>query len=75
MEECLAICKLKGVQPGASLAEQLKAIDKEYKALLEAGQSSRADHVQALYAWRSKEANMVGYKCFLAQSRFVCLRA
>nr|XP_009859922.1 uncharacterized protein LOC104266112 [Ciona intestinalis] len=56
LEECMAICKLRGVPPNAPLALQLKGIDEEYKALLESGQSGKADHVQMLYAWRSKQA-------------------
>ncbi|CAK8678105.1 unnamed protein product [Clavelina lepadiformis] len=56
LEECQAICRLRGVAPNAPIALQLKAIDEEYKSLLESGQSGRADHVQSLYVWRSKQA-------------------
>ena len=56
LEECQAICRLRGVAPNAPIALQLKAIDEEYKSLLESGQSGRADHVQGLYVWRSKNA-------------------
>ena len=58
-EECDAICRLHGVAAGAPLASQLKAIDAEYHQLLEKGQSSKADHVQALFAWKSKMASQV----------------
>nr|CAB3263199.1 uncharacterized protein LOC104266112 [Phallusia mammillata] len=56
LEECQAICRLRGVSATAPIALQLKAIDEEYRSLRDGGQSSRADHVQALYAWRSKQA-------------------
>ena len=44
---------------GAPLAAQLKAIDAEYHQLLDKGQSAKADHVQALFAWKSKAASQV----------------
>ena len=58
-EECDAICRLHGVPPGAALPAQLKAIDTEYHQLLDKGQSGKADHVQALFAWKSKMATQV----------------
>ena len=58
-EEFLAICKLRGVAPGAELALQLRAVEQEYHMLKETGQSAKADHVQALHAWRSKRALQV----------------
>ena len=58
-EECDAICELRGVTKNASLAQQLKAIDQEYHHLLEHGNSANADHVQSLYAWKSKQAAKV----------------
>lgn len=60
-EECAAICRMYGVSKDSSLAAQLKAIDQEYHSLLEKGQSSKADHVQALYGWKSKEGAQVSY--------------
>ena len=59
LEECFAICSLRGVAHNQPIAEQLKAIDAEYKDLLRSGKSSQADHVQELYAWRSKNAKKV----------------
>ena len=59
-DECAAICKLRGVSDEAPLASELKAIDEEYHHLLSSGQSAKADHVQALYAWKSKQAMQVG---------------
>ncbi|KAK3093084.1 hypothetical protein FSP39_010869 [Pinctada imbricata] len=60
-EECAAICKLRGVDAGtAPIALQLKAIDEEYHALVDSGQSGKADHVQGLYAFKSKQASQVG---------------
>ena len=58
-EECAAICKLRGLASGAPLSLQLKAIDEEYHHLLDQGQSGKADHVQALFAWKSKQATQV----------------
>ena len=58
-EECDAICELHGVRAGAPLALQLKAIDAEYHQLLDKGQSGKADHVQTLFAWKSKMASQV----------------
>lgn len=58
-EEFLAICKLRGVAPGADLALQLRAVEQEYHMLKETGQSAKADHVQSLHAWRSKRALQV----------------
>jgi len=60
-EEFLAICKLHGVSSSAQLAIQLKAVEAEYQALKDAGQSHKAEHVQSLYAWKSKKALQVGF--------------
>ena len=54
-EEFLAICKLQGVPPSAPVALQLKAVEVEYQDLKESGQTHKADHVQSLYAWKSKK--------------------
>ena len=54
-EEFAAICKLHGVGPSAPAAVQLKAVEAEYQSLKEAGQTHKADHVQGLYAWKSKK--------------------
>lgn len=54
-EEFLAICKIHGVPPSAPIALQLKAVESEYQSLKEAGQTHKADHVQSLYAWKSKK--------------------
>ena len=58
-EECAAICKLHGVDASAPLPLQLKAIDREYHSLISSGQSSKADHVMELFAWKSKQASQV----------------
>ena len=58
-EECAAICKLRGIEASAPLSLQLKAIDEEYHHLLNSGQSGKADHVQNLFAWKSKQATQV----------------
>ena len=65
LEECQAICRLRGVAPNAPIALQLKAIDEEYQSLRDSGQSGRADHVQSLYAWRSKDALKVNLRNYL----------
>ena len=61
-EECAAICELHHALSEAPLALQLKAIDQEYHDLLASGQSVSADHVQELFAWKSKQATQVD-KC------------
>jgi len=53
------------VPAGAPLPAQLKAIDTEYHQLLDKGQSAKADHVQALFAWKSKMATQVFCDCFV----------
>ncbi len=58
-EEVLAVAKLRGVEPTAPIALILKAVDEEYHQLIESGQSGKADHVMALYAWYSKKASQV----------------
>ena len=48
----------------APLALQLKAVEAEYHGLKEAGQTHKAEHVQQLYAWKSKKAlqvRVIGY--------------
>ncbi|KAM5164820.1 uncharacterized protein ACMZJ9_007246 [Mantella aurantiaca] len=55
-EEIQAICKLHGFTGRPSLEQVLKALDMEYHQLKEQGQSSRADYIQNLYAWKSKQA-------------------
>ena len=58
-EEFLAICKLHGVAPSASISIQLKAVESEYHNLKDAGQTHKAEHVQALHAWKSKKVLQV----------------
>lgn len=58
-EEFLAISQLHGVGTGAPLAVQLKAVEAEYHSLKDAGQAHKAEHVQQLYAWKSKKALQV----------------
>ena len=59
-EEFVAICKLHGVTSSSPVALQLKAVESEYQGLKEGGQTHKADHVQALYAWKSKKILEVG---------------
>ena len=58
-DDIQAICEMRGAGRNAPLALQLKAIDEEYHYLLDQGQSDRADYVQKLYAWKSKQAIQV----------------
>lgn len=58
-EEVYAICKLKGVDISEPASHHLKALDNEYHHLIETGQSAKADHVMALYAWYSKKLSQV----------------
>ena len=50
---------MRGAGRNAPLSLQLKAIDEEYHYLLDQGQSDKADYVQKLYAWKSKQATQV----------------
>ncbi|XP_066282667.1 uncharacterized protein [Branchiostoma lanceolatum] len=59
-EEIDAICNLRGVPATAPLARKLKAVDEEFHHLLDGGQTGKAEHVQALYAWKSKQATQDG---------------
>ncbi|XP_066552667.1 uncharacterized protein LOC136718819 [Amia ocellicauda] len=59
-EEILAICRLHGLQGQPSLENQLKALDAEFQQLKEQGQSSRADYIQTLFIWLSKQAGKSG---------------
>ncbi|XP_053316215.1 uncharacterized protein LOC128483919 [Spea bombifrons] len=59
-EEILAICKLHGFSGKPSVEQQLKALDAEYHQLKEQGQSGKADTVQNLFAWKSKQAGKTG---------------
>ncbi|XP_071962692.1 uncharacterized protein [Antedon mediterranea] len=59
-EEIGRICQQRGVDPKAPLSRVLQAIDEEYKFLLESGQSGKADYVQGLYIWKSKQATKDG---------------
>ncbi|KAI8486858.1 hypothetical protein Bbelb_353660 [Branchiostoma belcheri] len=59
-EEIDAICNLRGVPATAPLARKLKAVDEEFHHLLDSGQTGKAEHVQALYAWKSKQATQDG---------------
>lgn len=54
-EEFFAICKIHGVSSGSPVAIQLKAVESEYQSLKDLGQTHKADHVQGLYAWKSKK--------------------
>lgn len=58
-DDIQAICEMRGAGRNAPLALQLKAIDEEYHYLLDQGQSDRADYVQKLYTWKSKQATQV----------------
>ena len=73
-EECAAICKLHGVDAStAPIALQLKAIDEEYHALVGGGQGGKADHVQELFLWKSKQASQVcDYSCYMCIVGKIC---
>ena len=58
-EEFLAICELRGVGADAPLARQLKAVEAEYHALKEQKNQQKAEHVQALYSWKSSQVAKV----------------
>ncbi|XP_078503186.1 uncharacterized protein LOC144761836 isoform X1 [Lissotriton helveticus] len=55
-EEILAISKLHGFHGRPTLEQQLKALDLEFHQLKDQGQSGKADYIQTLFAWKSKQA-------------------
>ncbi|XP_077138657.1 uncharacterized protein LOC143804440 [Ranitomeya variabilis] len=55
-EEVIAICRLHGFLGRPSTEQQMKALDMEYHQLKDQGESSRADYIQNLYAWKAKQA-------------------
>nr|XP_033794691.1 uncharacterized protein LOC117357752 [Geotrypetes seraphini] len=59
-EEILAICKLHGFPGHPNLQQQLKALDLEFHQLKDQGQSGKADYIQTLFAWKSKQAGKTG---------------
>ena len=54
--EIRAICKARGVDENAELSQILKALDEEYRHLLLEQQSAKADYLQNLYSWKSKQS-------------------
>lgn len=58
-DDILAVCKLHGYQGTPTVQNQLQALDKEFHQLKEQGQSSKADYVQTLYIWLSKQTGKV----------------
>ncbi|XP_075906984.1 uncharacterized protein LOC142904639 isoform X2 [Nelusetta ayraudi] len=54
-DDILAVCRLHGFQATPTVQNQLQALDKEFHQLREQGQSSKADYVQTLYLWLSKQ--------------------
>ena len=55
-DDIQALCEMRGVGRNAALSMQLKAIDEEYHYLVEQGRSDKAEYVQQLYAFKSKQA-------------------
>ena len=47
---------MRGVGRNAPLSMQLKAIDEEYHYLVDQGRSDKAEYIQQLYAFKSKQA-------------------
>lgn len=58
-DDILAVCRLHGYQATPTVQNQLQALDKEFHQLREQGQSSKADYVQTLYLWLSKQTAKV----------------
>ncbi|KAF6021903.1 hypothetical protein EB796_019780 [Bugula neritina] len=59
-EEIAAICKIHGVDEKAPLSLVLKALDTEYQAMKNAGNTAKAEQVQSLFAWKNKQATQEG---------------
>lgn len=58
-DDILAVCRLHSFQATPTVQNQLQALDKEFHQLREQGQSSKADYVQTLYLWLSKQTAKV----------------
>jgi CRISPR/Cas system CMR-associated protein Cmr1 (group 7 of RAMP superfamily) len=54
-DDIQALCEMRGVGRNAPLSVQLKAIDEEYHYLIEQGRSDKAEYIQQLYAFKSKQ--------------------
>uniref|UniRef100_A0A1I8G618 TPR_REGION domain-containing protein n=3 Tax=Macrostomum lignano TaxID=282301 RepID=A0A1I8G618_9PLAT len=59
-DEIDAICRLRGVSDSAGLGAKLRALDAEMRHLRDQGQSSKADSVQSLFLWKSRQATAEG---------------
>ena len=55
-DDIKALCEQRGVSRNAPLSLVLKAIDEEYHSLLDQNQSAKADYLQKLYNWKSKQS-------------------
>ena len=59
-EEISAICKIRNIGgSNPTDADKLKALDQEYKYLIENGQSAKAEQVSLLFQYKSKQINEV----------------
>ena len=65
-DEINGVCMMHGVGASASLSDKLKAIDKEYHSLKQAGNTAKADYVQGLYAYKAKQATQDGKAAAMA---------
>lgn len=55
-EECVVICKLRGVDVDfVFIVLQLKVIDEEYYYFVGSGQSGKVDYVQGFFLWKFKQ--------------------
>ena len=58
-DDIRAICELHSVPRNAPITAVLKAIDTEYQQLKQDGNFTKADYVQGLYSWKSKQARSI----------------
>ena len=59
-DDIRAICELHNVSRNAPMGAVLKALDTEYQHLREVSNFSKADYVQGLYSWKSRQAKSIG---------------
>lgn len=59
-DDIRALAEMRGFGANATATNLLKALDQEYHALLDQGQSEKADYVQKLYAFKQKQHHQSG---------------
>ena len=58
-DDIRAICVLHSVPKNAPIGQVLKALDTEYQQMREIGNFEKAEYVQGLYSWKSRQAKSI----------------